>query len=250
MYDHLKDIVTHTHALGFIDLVKITGEKTKTTLDAMASDRTVVVNAKFHAPLPEFMGTFGLPNLDKLAVILNIPEYQKNATISVNRKAVGEGDVPVGLHFENEAGDFKNDYRFMSAEVVATQLSTVEFRGAKWEVTIVPTAASIQRFKYQSQANGEELTFVTKTSPNADGTTNDLQFFFGDHSSHAGNFVFQTGVKGKLSKEWAWPVSQVLAILNLAGDKVLNFSDSSGAAMITVDSGLAEYNYILPAHQK
>jgi hypothetical protein len=52
-----------------------------------------------------------------------------------------------------------------------------------------------------------------------------------------------------LSKAWSWPVSAVISILSLSGDKTLKISDE-GAAMITVDSGIAEYNYILPAQQK
>jgi len=243
MFDFLKDIVTHTNALGFVDLVKITGDDKETTLKAMATDRSVVVEAQFKAPIKDFKGTFGMPNLSKLAVILGIPEYKEKASIKVVTQKRNDVEVPVSVHFENEAKDFKNDYRFMSAEVVESQLSTVKFRGAKWHVTVVPSVAAIQRFKYQAQANSEETTFVAKT----DGT--DLKFYFGDHSTHAGNFVFQAGVTGTLSKEWAWPVNQVLAILSLDGDKVMKFSDE-GAAMITVDSGLAEYNYILPAQQK
>jgi hypothetical protein len=243
MYDFLKDIVTHTNALGFVELVKITGDDKDTTLDAMASDRSVVVAAKFHTPIKDFKGTFGMPNLSKLSVILGIPEYKEKASIKVVTQKRNEEMVPVSIHFENEAKDFKNDYRFMSAEVVASQLSTVKFRGAKWNLTIVPSVSAIQRFKYQAQANSEETTFVAKT----DGT--DLKFYFGDHSTHAGNFVFQPNVTGQLTKEWAWPVTQVLAILGLDGNKVMKFSDE-GAAMITVDSGLAEYNYILPAQQK
>ena len=37
MKDILQDIVKHTHSLGFIDLVKIVGEDTKTEMDAMAA---------------------------------------------------------------------------------------------------------------------------------------------------------------------------------------------------------------------
>ena len=43
MKDILQDIVKHTHSLGFIDLVKIVGDDTKTEMDAMAEDRSVVV---------------------------------------------------------------------------------------------------------------------------------------------------------------------------------------------------------------
>jgi hypothetical protein len=40
-----------------------------------------------------------------------------------------------------------------------------------------------------------------------------------------------------------------MSILNLPGDKSMKISDA-GAMQITVDSGLAEYNYILPAQSK
>ena len=56
-------------------------------------------------------------------------------------------------------------------------------------------------------------------------------------------------IPGKLKNEWAWPVSQVMAILNLDGDKVMRISDQ-GAMQIAVDSGLAQYEYILPAQSK
>jgi aryl-phospho-beta-D-glucosidase BglC (GH1 family) len=61
--------------------------------------------------------------------------------------------------------------------------------------------------------------------------------------------VFQHDVGGKLSKSWSWPVQQFIAIMNLTGDKTVRISDS-GATKITVDSGIAVYNYILPAQSK
>jgi len=243
MKDHLQDIVQHTHGLGVIDLVKIVGTDAETSLEAIAEDRTVIVQAKFKGVVADFIGTFGMPNLGKLNTILNIPEYREDADIAVTRQDRNGESVPVGVHFENKAGDFKNDYRFMAAEIVSDKLKTVKFKGVKWNVDIVPSVASIQRLKFQAQANSEETTFTAKT----EGT--DLKFFFGDHSSHAGNFVFQTDVSGSLTKSWAWPVAVVISILNLPGDKTFKISDE-GAAMITVDSGIAEYNYILPAQTK
>ena len=76
-----------------------------------------------------------------------------------------------------------------------------------------------------------------------------MKFLFGDHSTHAGDFVFQHDVGGKLAKNWSWPVQQFIAIMHLNGDKTVRISDS-GAAKITVDSGPAVYNYILPAQSK
>ena len=243
MRDHLLDIVQHTHGLGIIDLVKIQGNTTETTIDACAEDRSVIVQAKFKAPVAEFVGTFGMPNLGKLNTILGIQEYKEDAKLSINTQDRNGETVPVGIHFENKAGDFKNDYRFMTAEIVNDKLKKVTFKGARWNVDIVPSAASIMRLKMQASANSEEPTFTAKT----EGT--DLKFFFGDHSSHAGNFVFQSDVAGVLTKAWHWPVAAVIGILSLPGDKTFKISDD-GAAMITVDSGLAVYDYILPAQSK
>lgn len=244
MKDYLQDIVQHTHGLGVIDLVKITGSADETTLDAIDNvGRTVVVQAKFKNSIPEFTGQFGMPNLGKLNTILNIPEYKDDANITVTKRTVGAVTDPDGIHFENKTGDFKNDYRLMAAAIVNDRMKTTKFKGVAWNVDIVPTAASIQRLKFQASANSEETSFVAKTE---DGN---LKFFFGDHSSHAGNFVFQADVTGTLSKSWAWPVAVVISILSLPGAKTFKISDQ-GAAMITVDSGIAEYNYILPGQTK
>jgi hypothetical protein len=239
MKDYLHDIVQHTHSLGIIDLVKIVGNENTTTIEAVSEERTVIVHAQFHNPVPEFIGTFGMPNLGKLNTILNIPEYKENAQVSITKKE----DIPTGIHFENSNRDFKNDYRFMSAEIVNDQLKTVKFKGVRWGVEIEPSVAAIQRLKFQAQANNGETTFIAKTE------NSNLVFYFGDHSSHAGNFVFAHDVAGSLSKPWSWPISAVISILSLSGDKMIRFSDE-GAAQITVDSGLAIYNYILPAQTK
>jgi hypothetical protein len=36
----------------------------------------------------------------------------------------------------------------------------------------------------------------------------------------------------------------------LPGDKTMNISDENGALKITVDSGIADYDYIIPANTK
>jgi hypothetical protein len=241
--DYLKDIVQHTHGLGMIELVKLTGTAQDTSIDAMSEDRSVIVQAKTHNPIPEFVGQFGMPNLSKLNVILGIPEYKEDAKITVTMQDRNGEKVPVGLHFENKDKNFKNDYRFMSTELINETLKAIKFKGVKWNVEFEPSALSIQRLKFMAQANSEETTFVAKTE------NGNLMFYFGDHSSHAGNFAFADGVTGTVAKGFHWPISVVQGILNLPGDKTFRFSDE-GAAQITVDSGLAVYNYTMPAQQK
>ena len=240
MKDYLLDLVSHTHDLGCIDLVKITGTETETVIAGMAEDRSVVVDAKFSGPVPEFMGVFGMPNLSKLKILLNLPEYRENSEITISRRDTG---VPESLQFENATKDFRNSYRFMSTEIINEKMKTVKFKGANWHVSFEPTVASIMRLKMQAQANAEETVFQAKT----DG--GDLKFMFGDHSTHSGNFVFESGVKGQLKRAWSWPINTVISILSLTGDKIMKISDD-GAAMITVNSGIATYNFILPAQSK
>ena len=242
MKDILQDIVAHTHALGFLTLVKVTNEGS-TQIDSMAEDRSVILSAETHSAVAEFVGTFGMPNLDKLSLHLKNPEYQKDAKIEVVKAERNGETIPTHIHFENAAGDFQNDYRFMNKAIIEEKLKTVKFKGAAWSVTFQPSMASIARMKLMSAAHAEEPTFNVMTK---DGN---LVFSFGDQSTHAGEFVFQHNVEGKLAHTWSWPVAQVQAILNLDGDASMSISDQ-GAMMITVDSGMVKYDYILPAQSK
>ena len=242
MIDILRDIVKHTHGLGFLDLVKITGTSDETTIDSMAEDRSVILQGSFHKPQKEMDGTFGMPQLGKLDIHLKCPEYKEKAKITVLKGTRNSAEVPTGIHFENEKGDFKNDYRFMNAEIINEKLKTVKFKGVKWDVEIEPSVASVQRFNFQSIANTEHNSFVVRTE---DGS---LIFSFGDAASHGGEFVFANGVDGTLNKGWSWPVGQVLQILKLSDSaKVTLHFSNEGAMMVSVDSGLGKYQYIIPA---
>ena len=242
MIDILKDIVKHTHGLGFLDLVKITGNSDETAFDSMAEDRSVILQGSFHKPQAEMSGTFGMPQMGKLDIHLKCPEYKEKAKITVLSGERNGATVPTGIHFENEKGDFKNDYRFMNAEIINEKLKTVKFKGVKWDVEIEPSVASVQRFNFQSIANTEHNSFVVRTE---DGN---LIFSFGDAASHGGEFVFANGVNGTLNKGWSWPVGQVLQILKLSDSaKVTLHFSNEGAMMVSVDSGLGKYQYIIPA---
>jgi len=246
MRDHLLDIVQHTHGLGVLPLIKVTGTTTATTINAFDKEnRTVVLDAEFKAPIAEFVGTFGMPNLDRLNTILNIPEYAEDAQITVSTKTDANGTViPTGIDFVNKTGDFRNNYRFMDEATVNTQSATVKLKaGVNWAVDIVPTVQSIQRLRFQSQAHSDSPSLSIKTE------NGNLVVNFGDASNHAGNFVFASGVKGTLTKPLNLPVSVVNSIFGLPGDKTFRLGNE-GVAEITVDSGLAVYYYKLPSQQK
>ena len=242
MKDILQDIVAHTNKLGFLNIVKVTGTEDKTLIDSMADDKSVIMYAETTNPYPQMIGTFGMPQLEKLRYLVDGKEYQEDAKIEVVTGDRNGETIPVGLHFENKDGDFKNDYRFMNQAIIEEKLKTVKFRGVNWHVEVNPTVAAIQRFNFQAGANTEHTTFLAKT----DGDK--LVFVFGDQSSHGGEFVFATGITGKITKAWTWPVNAVLSILKIAdaNNTTMSFSND-GAMQITLDSGLATYKYIVPA---
>jgi hypothetical protein len=242
MIDVLRDIVKHTYGLGFLELVKITGTKDETTIDSMAEDRSVILQGTFKQPQAGLVGTFGMPQLNKLDIHIKCPEYKDKANITVIKGTRNDVEMPVGIHFANEKGDFQNDYRFMNAEIINEKLKTIKFKGVKWDVEIEPTVAGVQRFNFQSVANTEHNTFVVRTD------NGNLIFTFGDQASHGGEFTFATGVKGNLNKGWSWPVAQVLQILKLSDSaKVILHFSNEGAMQVTVDSGVGVYRYIIPA---
>ena len=130
----------------------------------------------------------------------------------------------------------------MSTEIINEKLKSVKFRGVTWHVEVEPTVSSVQRFQFQAGANTEHTSFVAKT----DGDK--LIFTFGDQSTHGGEFIFATGITGKITKSWAWPVNAILSILKIAdaNNTTVSFSND-GAMKIELDSGIATYEYIIPA---
>jgi hypothetical protein len=244
MKDILQDIVSHTQTLGFLSMLKISPDEDTTNIESIAEDRSVIFKATTHTKISEFTETFGMPDLNKLSYHLKNPEYAKDAKLTVETGVRNNETIPTHIHFENAAGDFHNDYRFMEKSIIEEKLKSVKSKISNWDVVFEPTIAAIQRLKLMAGTlDQDEKLFQVKTEDD------NLNFYFGDLNTHAGKFTFQHGITGKLSHTWAWPVEAVQKILNLDGDKTLSITDQ-GAMMITVDSGMAKYDYILPAQQK
>lgn len=242
--DVVQDIVKHTAGLGFISAVKVTGTDSETTLDAMDADRTVILKAKLKNVEPEFAGEFGLGNLGFLAGVSALPNYQsEDATIEVVSRDRNGVSSPDHLLFKDVDGN-KDQYRFMSKEIIEQTLQTVKFKGVAWDVTFEPTKQKVSELQQIAGIyGGIEPNFTVKTE---DG---DLIITVGAaDGSFTGKRTFAKNVDGEIKEGFAWPLSQVLAILKLgmSGSCVMQIS-SKGALQISVDSGIGQYDYILPA---
>jgi hypothetical protein len=231
MKDVVLDIVKHTAGLGFIENIKVTGTNDSTKLEAMDPDRTVILNAQLHAPAGDMVGEFGMGNLGFLNGVSNLPNYKDDgATVEVTRRERNGEDHPESLIFKDPEGN-KDQYRFMSKQIVEQTMKTVTFKGASWNVTIEPAKAKVTELQQVASIYGSiEPTF---------------------NGGLSGRRTFARNVDGELTAGWSWPLSQVLSILKLgmSGGCVMKFSDQ-GALQIDVDSGIATYSYVLPAITK
>jgi hypothetical protein len=241
MKDNLQDLISHIHGLSDIDIIKIMGTDTETNFAAVSQDQNgrIVIEGGFKNTDAEFIGTFGLPNLNKLKTILGFDDYDDGSKIHTKR----DNDVAKAIHFENKTGDFINEYRLMSEAIVKEKVSNVIFKGATWNVEFNPTVDNIGRLKRQAQANSEETIFKLKIE------NGDVKIYFGDPATHNGNFVFHSKVSGTISNVLQFPVSLVIQVLNMAGDKTMRVSEK-GILEITIDSGIATYRYLIPAQSK
>jgi hypothetical protein len=240
MFNILKEIVNYSKAAN-LEEVKITGTAKETVLDGVAPDRSVIFQARFHNPVPEFIDTVvGLPNLGRLNVILNIQEYQKDSKITTLMDKQNRVDA---IRFSNNAGDFTNTYRLMSPELINAKITSLNFHAPDWKLEFEPSALSIQKFNFQTQAMSD--------TPNCETYTQDqhLMIEMGDASSIQGNFIFQPNVLCKLNRQ-TWAVKPLVNSLNQVGIKKISINDTASAMQISIDSGQGVFNYILMSQVK
>jgi len=239
MRDYLIDIVKHTVPVGAFTNLRIDGSDTSTEISATEVEKLMVLRGKLHASVVDFKGLFGVPNLPQLNTILNIPEYQDSgAKYTVTRQDKEGGSQPVAIHLENAAGDFKNDFRLMASKIIDSIEPKLSFNVKNWPVEFVPSVAATQKLKFQTSANPEEKAVTFRIEGGH------ITAQLGDASSHSGSFTFHTGVDAAVKKTIAVPVAHVNSVLALSGDKMIHMGDLG--IMISVDSGIGTYDYILP----
>ena len=242
MKDYLLDIVEHTVDIGCVDTIKIKGDDKSTVTYGIGAESVLIMHGKFKTPTTDLVGTAGMPNLNKLKILLNLAIYREDLRIYVTNK--DDTDEPEFIHFENADGDFHNSYRLMGKNVADNLIPDSIFNEPKWDLDFVPSELAIQRLKMQAQAHSDQVHFQTKTEKGC------LKLLFGNINTHGGDFVLEPNTGGDLKRSRSYPLTQVLNILSLPGDKRMRISDSGGAILIDVDSGLADYQYIIPAQSK
>ena len=242
--DIIKDVLKHTHSLGIFDSVKLTGSVESTEIETVDADKTVILKGETHSPYPDFVdSTVGLSRMSVLQGNLQYPGFDDDTgSIKVVTQERNGENVPVEVEFGSSDGTTAN-YRFMSAEVINQQLKAIKFKGAEFDVNIVPSDKNLKDLNYFNSVLGQ---FEANFSPKTNGT--DLWFHIGDGVSDRTKILISNEIDGSLKGDWKWPLDIVLRIIRLSdtGKCVLSINDE-GLLQIIVDSGMAKYTYLLPA---
>ena len=243
MRDVFLDLVNHTSNLK-IEAIKVTSTDEETKFLAKI-DASLVMFAKTAVPVKELKGTIGLRDLSILSYHLKNPEYQKDATITIVEKEENGEKVPQYMQFVNKNKDFKNEYRFVSKNIINRQVedTVLEEKNITWVAEFVPSQISIDRLKRMAGSITEDTFFSYKLEDE------DLNFYFDNPSSHGGSFTFEKLKKGTLRHSFTWVLSLFQSVLDLDGDKKITMSDQ-GIIKIEVDSKIAKYDFYLLAQQK
>lgn len=237
--DSMKDIIKHTHSLGFIEMVKVVGTASDAKIEAIDSDKTVVLYGDMYQPITDLSSTVGLSRLPQLKGFIDLHDKSTVTIVKENRNGT---DAPTEINFDAGDGDIAV-YRFMAEAMANEQIKVPPFKGATWNVTIKPEKKRIDRLNsYYGILGGFEKRFTVSTNKDT------LNFAIGSGPADRTVIPFATNLNGSLKHQWSWPVQQVLNILKLndTEDVTMHFSDM-GALKIDVDSGIGKYSYILPA---
>jgi len=241
--DELKDILTQTQGLGFIEMMKIESSTTETTIAAIDDAKTVVINGTLKTPMKELEGTVGLSRMAVLQGYLKFPPFKEDGTtIEITTTERDGEDVPTEISFSSPDGH-ASSYRFMHRDVIDEQIQMPNFKGAAWDVVITNTDSLMKDLSYFNGVLGSfEPVFTAKT----DGT--DLNFYIGSGATDRATVPVAKDVSGTLNGA-TWRLVETLAILKLAAkadDCTLSFSNK-GVLKIEMETALGTYEYLLPA---
>ena len=247
IYDSLKDVLKHTHGLGFLDTVKLVGTDKGVTVESLAEDRSVVLRGSLNNSINGLEDeTIGLTRMSVLNGYINFsPFAEDDAEISIKSSERNGEEVPSELSFKSAEGH-KASYRFMAREVVEENVQIPPFKGAEWDIVYKPTAKNLTDLAYFSNILGSyEPTFSIHVEEG------NMSLAIGSSSSDRSLVPFATGIDAEsFNSGWKWPLTCVLSILKLGAnaDSTMYLS-SVGALRIEIDSGLGTYEYILPARR-
>lgn len=246
MLSILKDLSSHLGPFSTLENIRV--EQTTDGLEIIGMERNhhFFLRAKANINAISVGGVFGMSNFGRLHYLLNNKEYKINSKIDIKIEARGKDNVkvPTLIEFNNEDNDFSNVYRFISSSIPSVKkLTELTYTIPKCNNEFEPSLKSIERFKSMAGAFTSEQIFKFKLE------NENLIITFGEANTDSGEFVFQSGIKNKVDTVNYWNAESFSTILSLDGKKTLKMS-TEGALLISVDSGIINYDFMILALSK
>lgn len=245
--DYLKDLTNHIAPLGSgtFENLRVDGrDQNNIKFQTTGKDRQIVIFAKTKAPISEIDDLFGIPNITQLKAILDLSEYQEDVEVLINKKKTSDGsEIPYEVHFATSSKDVENNFRLQSKQVIESKESESNLKVKNWPVEFLPESNNIKRLQEQAAVHSEEIAVELI----ADGGK--IVGTIGDSNNHNAKFVFHSSIKddGKRYRVIA-PIAALLGVLRIAGEKTVYIGDLG--IRVVIDSGLIEYDYIIPSLSK
>ena len=243
----LKDIVSFAVPLNF-EAIRVTSDPTKTLFEAIDEDKRIIMKAITKTPVAELTGQFALPNLKILKGYVDTfdkmgkdPAKKTKAKITVQNNSTDKPELPTDIEF-NMPGVSKANYRLQLLNLPSQPTLKSQ---PTWDVEIAqPTKNKIAEFSaFASILSGVEKNFSVKTD------ADELKFFIGDENSSTSkvSFVFAESVNKQVNPQLYWRCQDFLNILGLAQASLTVVQISNlGIIQISVDTGLINYQFMLP----
>ena len=260
MLNHLRDLMKHTSGLD-VEVLRVTGDQGAVNVSGINDNKSLIIKGDFVGDIAELEGVCGLGRLEWLSGFANaytetsdtVTVIRKNRTFRVEQKddngdtvfdENGEAvyaeiteDVIEEFVFNRPTPKMRNTYRVMDKRMIPQQYQPA---GLNWDIEIKPTKQAIDMLAQQNSFDIEE-NFGVRLE---DG---ELYFNVGD-SGTEGEIEFARNVTGSFSKSWVWKLAPTLTILKFSDNAecLMSFSEQ-GALKISLNTGLAKYEYIMPA---
>jgi hypothetical protein len=227
--------------------IKVVGSDTETNITVVDEAKDLIVYVKPKKPIPDFQGTFGIPNLRVLdSLLAHEPYRDKGVEIERFTRKVPDAngnavdiEVPKRMLFRDKKGG-KAVFFFSHG----AGITGADFVKIPWDMTLVPRKEAWAEFAKLSSI------FITKECTFFKATVRDHNLYcsFGTESgsTHHGEMLFEEHVKGALVANLAWESPRLISIVKTIGarDARLDISNKGLLRMVT-ETELASYEYWL-----
>lgn len=245
MQEILKEVIKMTACLDTSGL-KVLGTDTATELSAIDKEKDLVVYARPKQVIPDFKGSFSIPNPKLLSSLLAFDQY-RSESIKIERFTrpstnaegkVEEVEVPKRIVFADKKGGGAVFF-FSHAGILGADYPQIGF-----ELDFEPSKEAIKEFAKLS------AMFATPDCKFFRASLKDhkLKFSLGTEgaTTHHGEMVFEEEVRGAIASNLAWDSNRFNMMLRTIGDRPMRMSISNkGVMRVTTETELANYQFWL-----